>query len=123
MPSKMSASEISRLQSMSLNDLYGELGRALIVAEFPRKAPIEKSVAIDRGRAFLDTSLEKLRAKICVDWRYCNKRSDYGNFQTLVYAIAPLVSTVVGVPASTALIVAVILTRIGLDDLCKCPNQ
>lgn len=119
----MSEREISRLQSMNLNDLYGELGQTLMVAEFPRRGPIEKSVATNRGRAFLDMSLEKLRAKICVDWRYCNKRSDYGNFQTLVYAIAPLVSTVVGVPASTALIVAVILARIGLDDLCKCPSQ
>lgn len=95
----------------------------MTVAEFPRSGPIEKNISTARGKAFLDTSLGKLTGKICVDWKYCNKRSDYGNFQTLVYAVAPLVSTVVGVPASTALIVAVILARIGLDDLCKCPSQ
>ena len=118
----MSSNEILRLQSKKIDDLYEELGRALMISEYPSGHVVTKTVAVEKGRSFLTSALDRLRAKICTDWGYCSKRSDYGNFQSLVFAVAPLVSSVVGVPASTALIVAVILVKIGLDDLCKCSN-
>ena len=118
----MSPTEVSRLNSKNIDELYEELGRARMTPEYPSGRTIARPVAVERGRSFLTSSLNGLKAKICVEWHYCSKRNDYGNFQSLVYAVAPLVSSVVGVPVSTALIVTVILIKIGLDDLCKCPN-
>jgi hypothetical protein len=114
-------SNIEQLLSKSLEDLYEELGRSLISPEFPSTASVTKQNAVQRGRSFVTGSLEKLRGKICGDWRYCSKRGEYGDFQSLAYAIAPLVSSVVGVPATTGMIVAIILIKSGLDKLCKCP--
>jgi hypothetical protein len=118
----MSSSDIQRLSSRSIDNLYEELGRSLVSGEYAKTPTISREVAVQRGRTLLSDNSDKLKAKICVDWKYCSKRSEYGTFQSLVYAVAPLVSSVVGVPVSTALIVAIILIRVGLDDLCKCPN-
>ena len=115
------SSDVERLLSKSVDDLYDELGRSLISPEFPASASISKQNAVQRGKSFISNSLEKLRNKICVDWRYCGKRGEYGDFQSLAYAVAPLVSSVVGVPATTAMIVAIILIKSGLDRLCNCP--
>lgn len=118
----MSADPV-RLYAMSTDDLYEELGRAVTVADYPRGGAIARPLAIERGRAFLSNSLGKLKTKICADWQYCNKRGAYGNFQSLAYAISPLISGVVGVPSATAMIVAIILIKIGLDDLCNCSRS
>jgi hypothetical protein len=114
-------SDIEQLLSKSLEALYEELGRSLISPEFPTTTSVSRQNAVQRGRSFVTGSLEKLRSRICVDWRYCSKRVEYGDFQSLAYAVAPLVSSVVGVPATTAMIVAIILIKSGLDKLCKCP--
>src|SRR5207244_4715770 len=84
-----------------------------LLQPFPTR---RSSDLVQRGRFFVSGSLEKLRDKICVDWRFCSKRGEYGDFQSLAYAIAPLVSGVVGVPATTAMIVAIILIKSGLED-------
>ncbi len=118
----MSSSDATRLYSKNIDDLYEELGRALVTPEFPKRGPVSKQVAVQRGRSFLSGSMDKLKVKICVDWHYCSRRGDYSNFQSLAYAVAPLVSSVAGVPATTAMIVAILLIRIGLDDLCRCQN-
>jgi hypothetical protein len=118
----MSSPDIERLSSKSVDDLYEELGRSLVAGEYAKTATVSKQVTVQRGRTFLSSNSDKFRAKICVEWKYCSRRADYGTFQSLVYAVAPLVSSVVGVPAATALIVAVILVKVGLDDLCKCPS-
>jgi len=110
------SSDVERLLSKSVDDLYEELGRSLITAR-----SVTKQNAVQRGKSFVSGSLEKLRAKICVDWHFCGKRNQYGDFQSLAYAIAPLVSSVVGVPATTAMIVAIILIKSGLEKLCNCP--
>ena len=118
----MSSPNVEHLHSKSIDDLYEELGRSLIAPEYPRVTAITKQVATQRGRAFVSGSLDKLKTQLCVDWHYCNKRNQYGNFQAIAYAIAPLVSSAAGVPTATAMIVAIILIKIGLDDLCKCPS-
>jgi hypothetical protein len=115
------SSSIEPLLSKSLEDLYEELGRSLIAPEFPKNAIVTRQNAVQRGKSFVSGSLEKLRAKICVDWRYCSKRGEYGDFQSLAYAVAPLVSSVVGIPVTTAMIVAIILIKSGLERLCNCP--
>ena len=115
------SSNVQQLLSKSLDDLYEELGRSLIAPEFPATTSITQQNAVQRGRSFVSSSLEKLRSKICVDWHYCSKRGEYGDFQSLAYAVAPLVSSVVGTPATTAMIVAIILIKSGLDKLCNCP--
>src|SRR5437899_11575244 len=111
------SSSIEQLLSKSLEDLYEELGRSLIAPEFPKTAIVTRQNAAQRGRSFVSGSLDKLRPKICVDWRYCNKRGEYGDFESLAYAVAPLVSSAVGVPATTATIVAIILIKSALHML------
>jgi|SRR6266540_3995325 len=118
----MSSTDMTRLYSKSIDELYEELGRTLVAPEFPKGASVSRQVAVQRGRSFLSSSMDKLKAKICVDWHYCSRRGDYSNFQSLAYAVAPLVSSVAGVPTTTAMIVVILLIRIGLDDLCHCPN-
>ncbi len=114
------SSSVEQLLSKSLDDLYDELGRSLISPDSPTTASITSQNAVHRGRSFISGSLEKLRGRICADWHYCSKRGEYGDFQSLAYAVAPLVSSVVGVPATTAMIVAIILIKSGLDKLCNC---
>ncbi len=115
------SSSVEHLLSKNLDDLYEELGRSLIAPESPKTTSVTTQNAVQRGRSFVSGSLEKLRAKICVDWHFCGKRNQYGDFQSLAYAIAPLVSSVVGVSATTAMIVAIILIKSGLEKLCNCP--
>jgi hypothetical protein len=117
----MSSTEVERLYSKNLEELYEELGRALIAPGHPETTSITIQNAVQRGKSFISGSLEKLRARICVDWGYCSRRNDYGDFQSLAYAIAPLVSSAVGVPVATAMIVVIILIKSGLDKLCNCP--
>src|SRR5216683_2281759 len=113
--------DVERLLSKGVDDLYEELGRSLITPDYPSTASVTKQNAVQRGKSFVSGSLEKLRAKICVDWHYCSRRSEYGDFQSLAYAIAPLVSGALGIPATTAMIVAIILIKSGLEKLCNCP--
>ncbi|OLE85806.1 MAG: hypothetical protein AUF79_16110 [Crenarchaeota archaeon 13_1_20CM_2_51_8] len=115
------SSSVENLLSKNIDDLYDELGRSLIAPEFSKAGSVTRQNAVQRGKSFVSGSLEKFRAKICVDWHYCGKRGEYGDFQSLAYAIAPLVSSVVGVPATTAMIVAIILIKSGLERLCNCP--
>jgi hypothetical protein len=115
------SSNIEHLLAKSIDDLYEELGKSLITPDYPLAGTVTRQNAVQRGKSFISGSLEKLRAKICVDWRYCNKRSEYGDFQSLAYAVAPLVSSVVGIPATTTMIVAIILIKSGLEKLCNCP--
>ena len=112
---------IEHLLVKSVDDLYEELGRSLVTPDYPLAGTVTRQNAVQRGKSFISGSLEKLRAKICADWRYCSKRGEYGDFQSLAYAVAPLVSSVVGVPATTAMIVAIILIKSGLEKLCNCP--
>ena len=63
-----------------------------------------------------------MKSEVCVRWKYCDRRNDYGNLQALAYAVSPLVSGVIGMPGSTAMIVAIIMVRVGLDKLCNCPG-
>src|SRR5437773_9561983 len=116
----MSSPNFEQLHSKNIDDLYEVLGRSLVSPEYPGAAVVTKQVATQRGRAFVSGSLDKLRTKICVDWHYCDKRTQYVNFQALANAVAPLVSSAVGVPIATAIIVAIILIKLGLNDLCKC---
>lgn len=115
------SSSVEDLLSKSIDDLYDELGRSLITPELAKAGSITRQNAVQRGKTFVSGSLEKFRAKICVDWHYCSKRGEYGDFQSLAYAIAPLVSSVMGIPATTAIIVAIILIKSGLERLCNCP--
>lgn len=117
----MESTEVQRLYSKNLNDLYEELGRSTLTPEYGRSVP-SRQLAIQRGNLFVTSHTDKLKAKICAEWNYCERRNDYANIQALVYAVVPLISSAVGVPVATAMIVAVILIKIGLDELCQCPK-
>src|SRR5207245_10955284 len=111
------SSSVENLLSKNLDDLYEELGRSLITPELPRTGSVTRQNAVQRGKSFVSGSLEKLRAKICVDWHSCNKTSEYGDFQSLAYAVAPLVSRGAAVPSSRATSVTTIFVKCGLEQL------
>ncbi len=117
-----SPGEVERLYAMTIHGLYEELGRSLTATEYAKPAALTREAAVERGQALFSRFREKLIEKICRDWNYCGKRGEYGDFQTLAYALAPLVSSVAGVPATTAMVVTIILIKIGLDKLCNCPT-
>src|SRR5207247_1191594 len=71
----MSSPNFEQLHSKNIDDLYEVLGRSLVSPEYPGAAVVTKQVATQRGRAFVSGSLDKLRTKICVDWHYCDKRT------------------------------------------------
>src|SRR5437879_13640381 len=96
------SSSVQNLLSKNLDDLYEELGRSIIAPELPRTGSVTRQNAVQRGGFFASGSLEKLRAKMCVDWRFCSKRGEYGDFQSLAYARAPVVAGVAGVQATPA---------------------
>ncbi len=110
----MSSPNFEQLHSKNIDDLYEVLGRSLVSPEYPGAAVVTKQVATQRGRAFVSGSLDKLRTKICVDWHYCDKRNQYVNFQALANAVAPLVSSAVGVPIATAMALS---SRRNRDDI------
>ncbi|HYY90642.1 MAG TPA: hypothetical protein VE955_01495 [Candidatus Dormibacteraeota bacterium] len=118
----MSSAELTRLSSKSIDDLYEELGHVIVAPEYPKGAAVSRQVAVQRGRSFLSGAMDSLRNKICSEWHYCSKRGEYSTFQSLVSAIAPLVSNVAGVPASAVMIITVLLVKVGLDNLCHCPS-
>jgi hypothetical protein len=117
------AGEIQRLNAMTTQGLYEELGRSIIVTELGRPEAVSRLAAIERGQITFSRLREKLLEKVCGEWNYCGKRAQYGDFQALAYAIAPLVSSVVGVPAASAMVVTIILIKMGLDKLCNCPKS
>ncbi len=117
-----SAGEVERLYSMTIHGLYEELGRSHTVPEYGKPEALTRQAAVERGQSLFSRFREKLIEKICRDWNYCGKRGKYDDFRTLAYAISPLVSSVLGVPATTAMVVTIILIKIGLDKLCNCPS-
>ena len=117
------AGEVERLWSMTTQGLYEELGRSIIVTELGRPEAVSRLAAIEKGQAMFSRLREKLLEKVCGEWNYCGKRAQYSEFQALAYAIVPLVSLVVGVPAANAMVVTIILIKMGLDKLCNCPKS
>ncbi len=114
--------EVERLWSMTTQGLYEELGRSIIVTELGRPETVSRLAAIEKGQTMFSRLREKLLEKVCGEWNYCGKRAQYGDFQALAYAVAPLVSSVVGVPAASGMVVTIILIKMGLDKLCNCPK-
>ncbi len=116
------AGEVERLYSMTIHGLYEELGKSITVTEPGRPEAVSRVAAIEKGQITFSRLREKLLEKLCGEWNYCAKRAQYGDFQALSYAIAPLVSSVVGVPAPSAMTMTIILIKMGLDKLCNCPK-
>ncbi len=115
--------DVERLWSMTTPGLYEELGRSVIVTELGRPEAVSKVAAIEKGQAMFSRQREKLLEKVCGEWNYCGKRDEYSDFQALAAGIAPLVSSVGGVPAASAMVVTIILIKLGLDKLCDCPKS
>src|SRR2546427_12564772 len=111
------SSSVQNLLSKNLDDLYEELGRSIIAPELPRTGSVTRQNAVQRGRFFVSGSLEKLRAKICVDWRFCSKRGEDGDFPSRPDAIARLASSGAGVPATPRIVLPIIATESGLGTL------
>src|SRR5207302_10516538 len=108
------SSSVQNLLSKNLDDLYEELGRSIIAPELPRTGSVTRQNAVQRGRFFVSGSLEKLRAKICVDWRFCCQSGEYGDFKSLAYAFATIVTVVVGCLLTAAMLDALLLIMVRL---------
>ena len=117
------AGEIQRLYAMTTQELYEELGKSIIITESSRPEAVSRLAVIEKGQITFSHLREKLLEKVCREWNYCGKKAQYEDFRALASAIAPVVSSVVGVPAASAMVITVILIKIGLDKLCNCTKS
>ena len=117
------AGEIQRLSAMTTQELYEELGKSIIITQSGRPEAVSRLAGIENGQITFSHLREKLLEKVCREWNYCEKKAQYEDFQALASAIAPVVSSVVGVPAASAMVITVILIKLGLDKLCNCTRS
>ena len=112
--------ELAELSSKDVDELY-----VLLAQSDPANSEVLFSAeeARENGRRTFERLCGPLRARVCVDWRYCEKRATgaFGDRLTLTAAVADLIVTVVGgIPAGT---VATLAVKLGLAELCGCADD
>jgi len=144
--------KIVELSKMGLDDLYEIVGRDLVfkgsdpavfdyqpsedivgylfdLQSHPfRRRRLEKVLTrqefIKSGRRYLARRRDGFRQKICIDWNFCKKRGNYSDNITLMSAVVGIVGSFLpGFPAVSVYAVCAILTKKGLDKLCRCPPK
>ncbi len=111
--------ELEELHEKDIDELY-----ILLAQADPDNAEIMFSAeeARETGRATYARLSGRLHERICVEWRYCEKRKTgaFSDGLTLTAAVADVIVTVVGgIPAGT---VATLAVKLGLSRLCACSD-
>lgn len=68
-------------------------------------------------------SVKRLRREICVKFDYCKKRSQYKDETNTAIAVGGVVSSALSLPIGISFILALYLTKKGLDKFCKCGTR
>jgi len=115
--SKQLRQEIVEYNSMDLDSLFSLLGETEYAATY-KFAPGKKS--IEKGIEIFDSIKEKLYRKICIEWKYCEKRRN-PKFSDTIEIITALIDVIaeilIHIPPA---LVATILVKKGLDKFCRC---
>lgn len=120
--------EVSKLMELDENELYAILGyQSLGLEERATELRLSASFSITkndltiRGGAFFERYKQQLEKKICDEWQYCKKRSEYsGDFKLLMGALIPAIITGITLPASLIAVLCALAFKYGLDRLCGC---
>ena len=151
----LSSREIARLSSMSVEDLYIEIGlaihadttvrkilgakarhplgyelrtelsgrkaTAMVVAMLP-SLPSREELA-RRAKALFSRSRKALYQEICVKWKYCEIKGEYGNEAELAKALVGVIAYVIApLPVTALYALVLVLIKLGLDKFCHCPK-
>jgi hypothetical protein len=109
--------ELGTLLVKDVDELY-----VLLAQSDPANADTMFSAdeARKQGRRTFERMWGPLRQRICIEWRYCEKKAAglFADTLTLTAAIADIIVTIVGgIPAGT---VAALVVKLGVHRLCEC---
>ncbi len=109
--------EISNLFHQDIDELSALLGQSDPGAE---DTLYSFDAARQRGEEILSDLAASLRAKICKEWEYCERREakSFDDDVTLATAVAGLI--VKGIGSLPATVIATIMVKRGLDAFCEC---
>lgn len=61
-----------------------------------------------------------LRDKVCIQWKYCEKKRSLGSTAQLATTLADFLASVLGLGTNGALSAALLLVQYGFDSICDC---
>ena len=112
-----SPTDVDDLSDLDDNELFARLGALSVGAETINRSGDDTDL-IGRGQNWLERNLAKLRDQICDNDQIDKVRGDKA---LEIATIAEIIGTW-AFGSSGALIIATILTRQGLDQLCATPS-
>jgi hypothetical protein len=125
--------DIPVLTKRDEEELYAILGEQLIGIEelpsmkmVPERLEMAKFDLIERGKAFFNQILPKLKTAICDEWKYCEKEKEYlEDYSSLVKELTAIIGTTVvlfgfSLPAASIAVIIALLLKYGLRTLCGC---
>ena len=135
--SKRLATEAAKLTKLSEDRLYEMIGEALLAQELLKKptkflgskgikSVMSKTRKVDsrkRGKIFVNKLRGRMFKKICVEAQACKwEKHVLKDTKGLVETLVPIIGSIIGftIPAIT-IAVAIIVTKRGIREFCKCP--
>ena len=135
--SKRLSAEVAKLTKLSEDRLYEMIGEALLAQELLKKptkflesegikilmSKTRKADSRKKGKIFLNKLRGRMFKKICVEAQACKwEKHVLKDTKGLVETLVPLVGSIIGftIPAIT-ISVAIIVTKRGIREFCKCP--
>jgi hypothetical protein len=120
--------EVYKLMELDEDELYARLGyQSLGLDERATELHLFDSISITKsdlvisGKAYFERHKQQLKGKICDDWGYCKKRTEYsGDFKSLMGALILVVPPGMNLPAPLIAVLCVLAFKYGLDKLCGC---
>ncbi|UCH32491.1 MAG: hypothetical protein JSV05_03685 [Candidatus Bathyarchaeota archaeon] len=137
LPKRLSA-EVTKLTKLTEEGLYEVIGEALLAEELlkqPTKlldgegikdllSKTRKAESRKKGKQFVNKLRGRMFQKICVEAQACKwEKHVLKDTQGLAETLMPLIGSIVGftIPA-ISLSIAIILTKKGIKQFCKCPS-
>lgn len=113
--------QMDQLLSLSEDELYMRLSAQFPLIVDGQVVYVAPAQAVMRGKEILKKYWNKLHQKICIEWRYCERRDQYigESERTMLNIIMGLIAGSLGGGILAALIAAVLLNY-GLDKFCGC---
>ncbi len=62
-----------------------------------------------------------LYQKICVDWKYCEKKDNSKSLPEIIGGLADFISSALGVP--TPYTISILIVKFGFDKICNCEGK
>lgn len=111
-----SRQKIENLMSLDENDLYSLL--PAYCSEYDNTAFREEG-QIKAGKKIFDSTLLKVKEKVCIEWNACEKvkNNDFADTITLIASIADIIMGIVG--TIPPFVIATLMVKIGITKICN----